>query len=929
MAENPYARYAPNPYAVYGPAPDQFKVRDQQLQEEANRRAEEAGARADRAEDRANRADSRAEQTANKPSPIPGYEGWFMGPDGKPFRPEGLPDKPGGGNPLPVAAAADLEQKISAFGDLQRAVNSFNKDFSGAGAGVESFVQGVTGMGTPGQRDWWADFKRTDNITRNVIFGASLSEGEKAAYAETTITPNMNAGQVQQNLDRRLEIARNVLKRQKDFLLANGYNENAVNALMGSVSLDAPPLDDKAVEDEIRERIKRGDDPSETIAWLVSLGREPDKATIAAIIANYRNPRPDVRPPENGSEFDQLKAVSGEGGLTDLLTQGMTLGLSDEAAGVGNAAANVLSSPFTGNFDPAGAYQTGRDVERARLDEARKSLGLGGTAAEIGGTLLSGNVGGAFRAAPTLLGRVAQGAKAGAAGGGIGGFGYGEGTNSLMTAVGGALGGAAFGAAIPAIATVIGNRAAGVRRLTGRDPELPRRLVSEAIEADSVTPRAVGAAMDDAGTRGSPMMLADTGENTRQLLASVTRQPGPARKLGKEATIERQKASAERISAAVIRDLGPTANIGELGEALIQQAQTASAPLYDKAFSAAGASVVKLDDLATRPAFQSALKKAVNLSLEEGSDPRALGFRFDAAGEMILDRDALSWRAMDYVKRALDDVIEGAKDQRGKLTQAGRAALGTKKALVARMDKVNPAYAAARAAYSGPAAMRDAVEQGNKAMARSPDDIMAEMKALGEGEKEAYRLGVRKAIVDMVNSMKDGGDKVNRLLGTPKSRAVLSRIFGGGKEFERFIKTLRDEEAMGLTYKAVNTGSPTAERMAFDATTNDAGLAESAIDAALRGGRDGMWSALVAAFQKLRDVDRFGAGKAGERTRESIAALLSETDPAVLKELIRAAGRASARQRVSAGRKSRSAIQQGRNIGNALGFAAGQTSQQP
>jgi hypothetical protein len=225
--------------------------------------------------------------------------------------------------------------------------------------------------------------------------------------------------------------------------------------------------------------------------------------------------------------------------------------------------------------------------------------------------------------------------------------------------------------------------------------------------------------------------------------------------------------------------------------------------------------------------------------------------------------------------------------------------------------------------------MRDALNKGVKSLTKSPDDIMAMMKNMGEGEQESFRLGVRKSIIDLLGAQKDGGDKVSRLLGTPKSRAVLTRVFGGKAEFGRFIKTLRDEEAMGNTYKAVTGNSQTAERLAQDAQTNDTGLAETAMDAALRGGKDGMWSALVTGLQKLRDVDRFGAGQAGERTRESIAALLSETDPAVLKELLRAANRASAKQRVRTGQKSRNAVRSGRNVGDIAGMSAGRMSEQP
>jgi hypothetical protein len=935
----PWEKYGGAPQAgpMYGAPPlppDQFKVRDQELQEEANRRAEEAN--------------RRAAEAANKPNLPAGYR---MGAGDVAERIPGLPPAKGeGGQALPVAAATDYEGRVSALGDLERALNGFKPDYAGAGSGIESWAQGIAGVGTPGQRDWWADFKRTDNITRNILFGASLSGGEKAAYAETTITPNMKPDEVKRNLERRLQIARNVLRRKREFLVANGYNEQAINALDGGQfaeqarqpaqmafgdqqpeEVPLPRLTPEQ-EQEYQQLLLSKPTPEQLMAKLAEWGLKGNANSLEEVAAAAQQGR--INPAIDYSQSDafvqkRLERERGTAGADDLLMHGATLGLSDEAAGVGRAAANVIASPFTGNFDPGGAYTQGRDEERIFLDSARQNSGGLGTVAEIGGSLASGGIGRVFTAAPSLGGRMAQGARAGAAGGAVAGFGYGQGMNSLLTAAGGAAGGAALGGAIPLGAEVVGNRVNGLMRLTGKDPQLPRKIVNDAIVADGNTPTAAGAMMDDAGTRGSPMMLADTGDNARGLLASVGRQPGQSKRLVRDAVQGRQDAQAERIASAVVRDLGPTANIREMGDELIERARDAARPLYEAAYSASGASSVKLDDLALRPSFRKALMKAANLAVEEGDNATALGFQFDEAGDVLLT-EVPSFKTLDFIKRGMDDVVEGYRDSTtGKLnlnTGEARATNATLRTLIARMDKVNPDYAAARSAYAGPAKMRDALERGAKAFNKAPDDILAMMKNMGDAEKESFRLGVRKAITDLLASRRDGGDKVALLLGTPKSRQVLSQIFGGGKRFQRFIQTLRDEEKMGQTYKAVAGNSQTAERLAQDANTNDTGLAETAVDAALRGGKDGMWSAGIAAVQKLRDVGRFGAGEAGERTRENVAALLSETDPAVLRQLIAAANRAMSDQAARVGRQGRRAVQTGRNVGDFGGMVAGRTS---
>lgn len=87
---------------------------------------------------------------------------------------------------------------------------------------------------------------------------------------------------------------------------------------------------DDQVQAELKDRIARGDDPSSTIQWLISVGRQPDKATIDAIVANYRNPRPDVQPPQNGGNDIGHDVGVGIGGVLQ---------------GAGDIA-NAVSSPF-------------------------------------------------------------------------------------------------------------------------------------------------------------------------------------------------------------------------------------------------------------------------------------------------------------------------------------------------------------------------------------------------------------------------------------------------------------------------------------------------------------------------------------------------------------------------------------------------------
>ncbi len=328
-----------------------------------------------------------------------------------------------------------------------------------------------------------------------------------------------------------------------------------------------------------------------------------------------------------------------------------------------------------------------------------------------------------------------------------------------------------------------------MRRFFGGDPELPRRIVGEAVEADANTPQNVGAFLTQAQQRGSPAMLADTGENARSLLASTSRQPGPARAQVRQQVTQRQEGQADRITSAIERDLGPVANHHQVREQLETQARTAARPLYDAFEAAPGASSVRLDDLATRPAFRDAMRKAHALAAERGIDPRSLGFDLDQAGEVVLTQ-VPSWRTLDLIKQGLDDVVFAKKNVmtgRPVATHETGAVNATRRTLLARMDAVNPHYAQARAAWGGPIAAKDALDLGLKALGRTADDITAQTGRMSPFELGMYRLGVRRAMVDMVQSKGDYANKVLALLGTPKKRQALARLvdargnFGGGE----------------------------------------------------------------------------------------------------------------------------------------------------
>jgi hypothetical protein len=166
-----------------------------------------------------------------------------------------------------------------------------------------------------------------------------------------------------------------------------------------------------------------------------------------------------------------LRGPLAESGGETLERSGQSMGLSDEASGIGRGLSKAVQgeNPFTG-------YVLGRDAERLRIEDARRQLGWTGTAIEVAGGLGAAQIGSAV-SATGLTGRelAAQGARGGLAGGALAGFGGGEGTqNSITGALVGGAGGAAVGGALGGLAGRLGRQAAR--------PDVARAAADEGVD---------------------------------------------------------------------------------------------------------------------------------------------------------------------------------------------------------------------------------------------------------------------------------------------------------------------------------------------------------------------------------------------------------------------------------------------------------------
>lgn len=135
---------------------------------------------------------------------------------------------------IPEGLSKRVEAEVAQRDALSRSLSSFQDGYGGNVAGsLENLAQGIySGVGTPGQRDWWADFAATDNQIRNELFGSALTAAEQRAYNATTVTPRMDPKEIRRNLNRRLQIVEGALQRRRKFMEANKFDLEAVDALL-------------------------------------------------------------------------------------------------------------------------------------------------------------------------------------------------------------------------------------------------------------------------------------------------------------------------------------------------------------------------------------------------------------------------------------------------------------------------------------------------------------------------------------------------------------------------------------------------------------------------------------------------------------------------------------------------------------------------
>lgn len=624
---------------------------------------------------------------------------------------------------------------------------------------------------------------------------------------------------------------------------------------------------DKAFAEESQAAFRQGADRAAMDAIAQKYGAQPFGADLDRAIAGRAagNATTAFAPTPTGAE---------EAGLTGaIMGPWADSGLGSYAIGAGNA---VTAGQLGNIAEMTGSSEGGTGVAMDMAQENALPYFLG----ELGGGALATAGAGAGLGAlssrvanPTVAALLANPMTADAAYGAA--YGAAEADDPLYGAIGGAataMGGSYLGGRI--------GRMMGGSRID--DPlNKGERAVINAM--DRGTGISVEEALQQGQDLGLPMTLADVSPEVAALAGSAIRRNPAVAGQARDMLQRRSQGQIDRFRGAVARDLGPVTNIPQRSEELIQQARREAGPLYDAAYAAPGATTLDIADILARPSLTKAYGPASRIAAEEGRDPLALGFRFDEGGNAI-GVEAPSWQTIDYMKRGLDDVVQGLTDPTTRrLTTEGAAVDNTRKELLGRVDQMNPDYAAARAAYAGPMQERGAMEAGQDAIRANPDQLSVDVANIPEPRMNQWRLGMQSGLVGQAENLSNSTNPF-RILNTPAMEQRLNILYpDAGDDVARLLLQRDLENKMAGTSNFLAGNSATAERAIADQAFADEGLLRPIVEGGVETAITGAPVATMlrsGVGQRAADMFRLGSGKRAMERAEQIAPVALNPDPA-------------------------------------------------
>lgn len=571
--------------------------------------------------------------------------------------------------------------------------------------------------------------------------------------------------------------------------------------------------------------------------------RQPKGLTLADIEAEKERRLPEIvrkYPELRGVDLTQLSRSDREaliakgipvplsGPRVEAAKHGFSLGLSEELAGAGAAVGQGLvnvGQALTGQpqvGSPQEAYSDTVSLHKLQREQFSKEHPVQSGALTFGGGILTG-----APAASALKNAAARGigplvkesVKEGAVLGGIAGAGFSEG--GVQERAGGAATGAAvggtLGAAIPVLASrmvrFFQSRSSG--NMTDQAASVAYRQMRDRLAKDLGGKGKAEAALRVWVKNGSNPedLVTMGGEHFKSLITHVAAdEPESAVQLVNAFRAEQPTKIRQGLEQAVNQK---SKTVRSVLDDIKFVKETQAAPLYETAHAIEVPQQFYQKNLRVfvqQQAGKPAIRKAEELARVEGD--------FETAGMLRLalegNETTLNIKALDYVKRGVDDAISAAR--KSGADQKARALNNTKREWLATIDEAFPEYKEARGVYAGAMETQDALLAGRDFLkpSKTPDEITRELAEMNPSEREFYRVGVADAIDTFIATRKDNANKALGLVDSEMMRSkVRALIADDPAAADAFIEMLEESSRRYQRLSDIDPrrGSPTEPKL--------------------------------------------------------------------------------------------------------------------
>jgi len=518
-------------------------------------------------------------------------------------------------------------------------------------------------------------------------------------------------------------------------------------------------------------------------------------------------------------------------------------------------------------------YSVRTGIQRAEMKEFEEEYPKTALGLDVGGSILTAGAldkatkaSGLFKDAPKLGELTGKSALYG----GLAGFGYGEGDpyqQGLSAGAGTIMGtgaGLAFGLASPVLSTGIEKTIDAFKPQKFFETAQAKKFLKETLERgygstdeallDFIN-RSTGKQYDitqlekakqifsDKGS-AKPFTIADLDDETRSLLDIFRQLPttdmGNARKWFKN----RRSGQMQRLQTDVKQAFGRTGEIFSEINAINKLKSVTGAENYKRAFKInvkpdykynINGMDVSMQDLFKTPQFQEAFQKANYLAQTQsyGVGKDFLQYNLLKDGTVMKNGKILKSIPSEFLhnmKMGMDDAIESYINTEGYKGNILRSYVDSKNMFLQMFDKANPQYKNARNYYAGLKGTEKAYTDGlnlfklrsDELYTRNPEhaeNIALLIKNMSEAEREAFRSGAVRSIIDKLGGMMRDGEEVltskdftRYFITDPTKLRLIRETFGDNqKGFQEFVKNIKIESDMYNTYRALQ-GSQTQPR---------------------------------------------------------------------------------------------------------------------